>query len=429
MAVDQDSAVSASSSQRSSSVARSATQRPQVRVQRQHPLVVGGRGRQSGRAAGSRGRAACRAGAPAGPAPCGRPGPRPRRSAPPPRRRPPAAPPVAAAGPPPRRAARRRARYSSTPPGSIASWPSPSSATDAVGDPLEEVAVVGDHDQRAGPAVEEVLEHGQGLDVEVVGRLVEQQHVGLGQQQPQQLEPPPLAAGQVADRAVQPVAGEAEPLAAAGVAVIVLPVAEVDPRRTVSTASQHPQRRGRARSTSWVRCAGATVRPRSTRPAVGASVAGEQPQHRGLAGAVDADDADPVARAEPPGRRATSSAARRRPRGRRPRRRRRPCRAAGWRTAAARAGRAAAARRRSARWRRRSGTSASRSAPAARGAARPAPCAPGSAAAPRWPPPAAPARPGRARTPRSRPRTRRTAPSCDLPGRACRPRRGTTGRG
>ena len=65
--------------------------------------------------------------------------------------------------------------------------------------------------------------------------------------------------------------------------------------------------------------------------------------------------------------------------------RRRPCRAGWWRTAAARAGPAAAARRRSARWRRRSGTSASRSGPAARGAARPAPCAAGSSAAPRSP--------------------------------------------
>ena len=51
---------------------------------------------------------------------------------------------------------------------------------DRVGDPLEEVAVVGDHDERAGPAVEEVLEDVEGLDVEVVGGLVEQQHVGLG---------------------------------------------------------------------------------------------------------------------------------------------------------------------------------------------------------------------------------------------------------
>ena len=81
-----------------------------------------------------------------------------------------------------------------------------------VADALEEVAVVRDHEQRAGPAVEQVLERGERLDVEVVGRLVEQQHVRLGHQQAHQLQPAPLAAGQVADRRPLPLAGEAEPL-------------------------------------------------------------------------------------------------------------------------------------------------------------------------------------------------------------------------
>ena len=83
---------------------------------------------------------------------------------------------------------------------------------DRVGDPLEEVPVVGDHDQGAGPAVEEVLEDVEGVDVEVVGGLVEQQHVGLVEQQHQQLEAAALATGQVADPGGQLVAGEAEPL-------------------------------------------------------------------------------------------------------------------------------------------------------------------------------------------------------------------------
>ena len=84
----------------------------------------------------------------------------------------------------------------------------------AVDDPLEQVAVVRDDEEGAGPAVEEVLERGEGLDVEVVGRLVEEQHVGLGHQQPQQLEAPPLAAGQVADPGLLAAAGEPEPLPA-----------------------------------------------------------------------------------------------------------------------------------------------------------------------------------------------------------------------
>ena len=86
----------------------------------------------------------------------------------------------------------------------------------AVADPLEEVAVVRDDDERAGPAVEEVLERGERLDVEVVGRLVEEEHVGLVHEQPGQLQPPALAAGQVADPGLLAGAGEAEPLARAG---------------------------------------------------------------------------------------------------------------------------------------------------------------------------------------------------------------------
>ena len=49
-----------------------------------------------------------------------------------------------------------------------------------VGHALEEVAVVGDDDEGARPAVEDVLERGQRLDVEVVGRLVEDEDVRLG---------------------------------------------------------------------------------------------------------------------------------------------------------------------------------------------------------------------------------------------------------
>ena len=81
-----------------------------------------------------------------------------------------------------------------------------------VGDPFEEVPVVGDDDQRARPAVQVVLDDGQRVDVEVVGRLVEQQHVGLVEQDAQELQPAPLAAGQVGDPGGQLVAGEAEVL-------------------------------------------------------------------------------------------------------------------------------------------------------------------------------------------------------------------------
>ena len=67
---------------------------------------------------------------------------------------------------------------------------------DPAGDVVEEVAVVGDGDDRAGVVVQVVLEPGHRLGVEVVGRLVEQQQVGLAQQQPAQRHAAALAAGQ-----------------------------------------------------------------------------------------------------------------------------------------------------------------------------------------------------------------------------------------
>lgn len=83
---------------------------------------------------------------------------------------------------------------------------------DPVGGALDEEAVVGDDDHRAGPAVEEVLQLGQGLDVQVVGGLVEEEDVGLVHEEPQDLgkrRSPP----EVADRRPLLLLGEAELLA------------------------------------------------------------------------------------------------------------------------------------------------------------------------------------------------------------------------
>ena len=57
---------------------------------------------------------------------------------------------------------------------------------DPLGRVVEEVAVVGDGHHGAREALQEVLEPLHALGVQVVGGLVEQQHVGLGQQQPAQ---------------------------------------------------------------------------------------------------------------------------------------------------------------------------------------------------------------------------------------------------
>ena len=73
---------------------------------------------------------------------------------------------------------------------------------DPVRDVVEEVAIVGDRHDRALVVGEVLLEPRHGLGVQVVGRLVEQQQVGLGQQQPRQGDAPPLAAAQVGDRRI-----------------------------------------------------------------------------------------------------------------------------------------------------------------------------------------------------------------------------------
>ena len=83
---------------------------------------------------------------------------------------------------------------------------------DVVDGPLQEGPVVADHHQRARPAVEEVLQRAQRVQVEIVGGLVQQEDVGtLGQHQ-QQLEPAPLAARQQLDRRPLRVAVEPEPV-------------------------------------------------------------------------------------------------------------------------------------------------------------------------------------------------------------------------
>jgi hypothetical protein len=67
---------------------------------------------------------------------------------------------------------------------------------DPAGHVVQEIPVVGDRHYRAGVGVQVLLQPGDALRVQVVGRLIQQQQVRLGQQQPAQRHPAPLAAGQ-----------------------------------------------------------------------------------------------------------------------------------------------------------------------------------------------------------------------------------------
>ena len=199
----------------------------------------------------------------------------------------------------------------------------------------QQLPVVGDVEHRLGGLVEPVLEPALAGHVEEVVRLVEQQHlVGAAQQQLQR-EPLLLAAGQGGQLAVlRPVVGHAERGGAAHV--------PERPRRR--TRRRRPSRPAPAAYRSWVfssslsiiasshaatwSAAGAdprrgrptaagratvrraslpmticriTPRPpvRVDRPGVRREVAGDDPQQRGLAGAVGADQRHLRALADP----------------------------------------------------------------------------------------------------------------------------------
>ncbi len=112
-----------------------------------------------------------------------------------------------------------QARFLLLQPGAVVALPRNARAAvqfeDPFGGVVEEVAVVGDGHHGAGEALQELLEPLDAFGVQVVGRLVEQQHVGLGQQQAAQRHAALLAAGQHADdrvpgRQAQRVGGDLE---------------------------------------------------------------------------------------------------------------------------------------------------------------------------------------------------------------------------
>ena len=70
---------------------------------------------------------------------------------------------------------------------------------DPLRDVVEEVAVVGDRDDGARVLLEEALEPVDRLGVEVVGRLVEEEQVGVLEEQPAERHATLLAAGQGRD--------------------------------------------------------------------------------------------------------------------------------------------------------------------------------------------------------------------------------------
>ena len=69
---------------------------------------------------------------------------------------------------------------------------------------------MGDQHQRAGKFRQALFQHFQRRDIEIVGRLVQQQQVSGLQHQLGDEDAGPLAAGKVGDRMVELLAGEEE---------------------------------------------------------------------------------------------------------------------------------------------------------------------------------------------------------------------------
>ena len=157
----------------------------------------------------------------------------------------------------------------------------------AFGQPGQEGAVVTDDDEGALETFEPILEPADRSQIEMVGRLVEQQHVRRLRQRPDDRRPPPLAAAGGRRRAVEV---DAE-LLGNGIGRM---------RCRSALARQHPVGEAVMPGDRRVLLQQHHLRPRHDRPPplVGLNQVGEAFQQRRLAGAVAADQRQPVARAD-----------------------------------------------------------------------------------------------------------------------------------
>ena len=188
---------------------------------------------------------------------------------------------------------------------------------DAGRDRVEEGAVVRDQDDRAGEARQQVLQPDDRLQVEVVGRLVEQQHIGRGRQRLRQRHALLQPAGKLVDH---PVGRQLQALERLGDTLLPGPAAQrldaalqriqilagrmrlvaLAQRLGLGHADAHRLEHRRARRE--LRLLRDVMAPQALlelqQPVVRALQPGEDLQQRGLAGAIAADQAEALARLE-----------------------------------------------------------------------------------------------------------------------------------
>ena len=184
---------------------------------------------------------------------------------------------------------------------------------------VEEIAVMGDQQQRAGIALEPLLQPEDGVEVEVVGRLVEQQQLGRAHQRLGQIQAHAPATGEVADAPVHLLAGETQAgqqLARTRIGAVALGIVQfvvqagdgaavvggLGPgqfgldRAQVQIAIEHVVHRQTLEVIDLLAHMGDTpVRRQLTVAGVGAELTAQQGEQAGFAGAVGADQTDLLA--------------------------------------------------------------------------------------------------------------------------------------
>ncbi len=166
---------------------------------------------------------------------------------------------------------------------------------DAGRDTVEKVAVVGHQDQRPGELEQALLEHLEGRDVEIVGRLVEDQQVGRLQHQPGDQNPRLLAAGEAPHRRVELLGAEEEALRPGG---DVHDFAQMDHRIAVGRERAPQGELAIERLSPLLETEDLEERRALDLAAVGQEAAVEEREEGRLAAAVQAEEAEPGARAE-----------------------------------------------------------------------------------------------------------------------------------
>ena len=150
-------------------------------------------------------------------------------------------------------------------------------------DAVEEVAVVGDQEQRSTVSGQALLEPADGIDVEVVGRFVEHQHRCLRHQGASQVYPLGLAPGELLQR----------PLHLRSEAQTVGHRFDL-PGLVAHSVVQRIAERRPGQLTRLLQYRDLDPRSAAHRARLGLPGAREHREQCGLAGAVDADDRDPV---------------------------------------------------------------------------------------------------------------------------------------